>query len=232
MKSFNDLFPENLYHSYVVEGNPETTPTLLRTFLEERGDIEKQSPDVLFQIYDSFTVEDSSQIKEWHSELGITDGKRICIIGTKFINHDAERTLLKIIEEPAENTHFFIVVSNADMLLDTILSRAHIVKVSWVENNLLKINAQDFFKSIPKIRIKIVEDIISKHKDDEGSGGIRYSAIELINGLEKLVYDKWKADKKNSGIQFSLDELSKAREYLSLPGASVKMILEHIALVL
>lgn len=232
MDKFKDLFPSNLYHSYVVEGNPSSIPEELREFFVRRGDIQIQSPDTFFQICDSFTMDDSSKLKEWHSLLGTSGSKRVCIIGAKFINHDAERTLLKIIEEPAVDTHFFLVVPNSKVLQDTILSRVHVVKTIELESNLLKISTAEFIGSTLKQRLDSITEIIGEHKDDEGSGGVRYSAMEFINSLEKTVYEKWKSDKKNSNLQFSLEELAHARDYLSTPGASVKMILEHIALVL
>ena len=226
MSSISALFPKDLYHSYIVEGDPEVTTFSLREQLEA------QSADVLCQVYDSFTIEDGRKIKEWHSERGTSDGKRICIIGAKFINHDAERTLLKIIEEPQEGTHFFIVVPNSQMLLDTIVSRAHVVKVDKEENTLSKKDALEFYKSTPKDRIDLVADMIEENKDNIGSGGLRFSAIKLINDLERIVYAQFQNDKNNKEIKFTLGELNKAREYLALPGASVKMILEHISLVL
>jgi len=240
----DNLFPENLYHSYIVEGDPETTSLDLRKFLEERGEVEVQSPDVLFQMYDSFTMTDSQKIKQWHSESGITDGKRICIIGTKFINREAERTLLKIIEEPAVNTHFFLVVPNALVLLDTIRSRTHTIKI----NNLPKdsplgypkgqsfgYNEEEVKKFIslsPKDRIDFITKIIKKHKDLESSGRLRFVAIQLINEIEKNIFEKFKLNKNDKNNQFVLQELQKNREYLNSPGCSVKMILEHLALVI
>ncbi len=229
--SFKDLFPNTLYHSYIVEGDPDTVALDLRVYLEERGDASRASSDVLCQVYNSFTVEDSEKIKEWHSEMGITETKKICIIGTKFINHDAERTLLKMIEEPKADTHFFIVVPNSRMLLDTILSRAHVIKVRKENVDRAK-NALGFYKSKSKDRIKLVSDLIEEHKDSIGSGSVRFHATELINGLEEIVRKKFLSDKTNKDIQFALDELGKARDYLSLPGASVKMILEHLAIVI
>ena len=62
---FEELFPENLYHSYVIEGNPEEVVYLLRVYLEERGDINKNSPDVMLNLYDAFNIEDVAlEIKE------------------------------------------------------------------------------------------------------------------------------------------------------------------------
>lgn len=232
MIDFTNLFPKKLYHSYVIEGDPATLPFSLVKFLESKNYIEKQNPDTFLQIYDSFTIEDSKKIKEWHSEKGVSSGKHVCIIGTKFINHDAERTLLKIIEEPSEDSHFFIIVPNSQVLLDTIISRVHIIKTNEGEDELDQKAAKDFLNNQKAKRIDMVAKIIDTHEDDIGSGGIRYSAIKFINGLESIIYEKWKSDKNNKELLFSLEELSKAREYLSLPGSSVKMILEHIALVI
>jgi hypothetical protein len=229
MNIFKNLLPHNLYHTYIIESDSDITVPSLLEYLESTGSMNKNSADMLCQNYDAFSVEDSLKIKEWHLERGIEDKKRICIINTKFINNDAERTLLKILEEPASNTHFFIIVPNASVLLDTIKSRAHVIRLSneTSGNN----NAEKFIKSSIAERLKTIEQIIAEHKDSDNSGGLRHEAISLINGIEKTIYQKWKSDKEPN-FNFILDELSKSRECLSIPGASVKMVLENIALVI
>ncbi len=232
MSILANLFPKDLYHSYIVEADPSDTVFLIRDFLIERGDIESVNSGVLCQIYDGFNIEDGRMIKEWHSRKNNTEYKNICIIGAKFINHDAEQTLLKILEEPQENTHFFIVVPNSQFLLDTIVSRSHVVKLDSESTLISKKDIETFYKNKAKDRIELVAKMIEKYKDAEGSGGLRYEAINLVNGLESMVYNKFKKDVNNEENKFVLGEIAKARDYLSLPGASVKMILEHIALVL
>ncbi len=232
MNILNNLFPENLYHSYVVEGNPETVTHDLLELLKDREEIKSKSPDVFLKVYDSFTMADSNKIKEWHAELGVGGGKRICIIGADFINHDAERTLLKIIEEPADNTHFFIVVPNASILLDTIRSRTHLVVTPKKENNLVKKDAQEFISLNPRGRIDFISKRIKKYKNIESNSKLRNDSILLINEIEKIIFEKFKLNKKNKELQFVLEEIQEKRKYLNLPGSSVKMILEHLALVL
>lgn len=229
---FEKLFPKNLYHSYVVEGEPNKTATELLKFLEVRGEIESQSPDVLCQIYESFTMNDSGEIKDWHSRRGITEGKKICIISTKFINREAEQALLKIIEEPAINTHFFIIVPDASLLAETILSRVHLIKIKQSSNIDMKKDAFLFIASSPKDRINKVALIIKENKDEENSGQLRYYSISFVNEIESIIYQKFKKDRNDKKIKFILEELQKSREYLSTSGASVKMILEHLALVI
>lgn len=231
MNAFKDLLPVRLYHSYVIEGDPSVTPSSLVEFLKVRGDIENKNSDLLYQIYESFSIDDSNQIKDWHSKSGITDGKRICIIGTKFINREAEQSLLKIIEEPAENTHFFIIIPDSSVLSSTIISRVHVVKTEYVDDKEIKKEAISFLESSVKDRVEMVALIIKKNKEVENSGQLRYYATSFINELENIFYQKWKINKKDKKIIFILQELQKMRGYLSTPGASVKMILEHLALV-
>lgn len=232
MNIFEELLPSNLYHSYVIEGDGNVIVKELLGFLEARGDIEKNSSDVLSQFYESFTMEDSEYIKDWHSKLGITDGKRICIIATKFINREAEQTLLKIIEEPLSNTHFFIIVPDASVLLPTIISRTHTIKIEPQDNKLLQKEVISFLKLSPKERIDTVALMIKNNKDEENSGQLRYYATSFVNELESIFYQKWKIDRSDTNTQFILEELQKARGYLSTPGAGVKMILEHISLLI
>jgi DNA polymerase III delta prime subunit len=226
------LFPADLYHSYVVEGEPNLTKEKLLDFLVSRGEINKSSPDVICQMYESFTMDDTSQIKDWHSRLGVSNGKKVCIIATKFINREAEQSLLKIIEEPAVNTHFFIIVPDSSLLLDTIISRTHLIKPSQTKDLEIKKSVSLFISSNPAERIKKVAEIIEKNKDKENSGQLRYYVTQFVNEIESLIYQKFKKNIKDYKAKFVLGELQKSREYLSTPGASVKMILEHLALVI
>ena len=230
--NLSQLFPKDLFHSYVVEGDPEELPYLLHGFLEERGDVEKKSPDTLIQIYDAFGIQDSGKIKEWHQNKAIGGNKKMCIIGAKFINREAEQSLLKMIEEPNSGTHFFLVVPDSSLLADTILSRVHIIKNIEVDFEKEDKMALEFWKLSPSIRIEKIGEIIKEFKDEENSGGLRYKAISLINATERIVYDKWKKDLNNEDTKFVLEELKNCRSFLSTPGASVKMILEHIALII
>jgi DNA polymerase III delta prime subunit len=232
MNGFADLLSKDLYHSYIVEGDPGTTPAILEEFLIGQGSIEKGSIDMLCQNYDSFGVDDSAQIKEWHSEERMTEGKRICIISTKFINHDAERALLKMLEEPQANTHFFIIVPQASALLDTIISRSHVICIDRAQDISFKDRAKKFVGSTISKRIDIVAELVEEHKDSENSGALRFGAMELIKEIEQIYYERFEKDKTDTTVQYVLAELAKNRDYLRTPGAGVKMILEHIALVI
>ncbi len=232
MDSMKNLFPENLYHSYLIEGDPISTVPLLLEFLEQRDDVGKNNSDILCQNFDSFTIADTPLIKDWNSKRGISEKKKICIIGAKFINREAEQSLLKVIEEPKINSHLFLVIPNASVLLDTIKSRTHLVRILNNEASSFKKISNNFLKVPVNGRLEIIADLMDKNKNSENSGNLRFQATEIVNELERLSYEKFKTNKLDKDTQFILEELKKARMYLSTPGASVKMILEHIALVI
>jgi hypothetical protein len=141
-------------------------------------------------------------------------------------------TLLKIFEEPARGTHFFLVVPDSSVLLGTILSRAHVIKKENKTDTELKTKVEKFISSSPKERLDTVAEIIERNKDNEGSGSLRHEAIEFINQIESCLFEKAKIKDNYGEYSFIFDELKKSRFYLGTPGAGVKMILEHIALVL
>ena len=232
MSVFDKLLPHDLYHSYVIEGEPKTTAEELLKFLEVHIGKDFNNEDLFFHIYESFAMDDSREIKDWHSKLGVMNGKKVCIIATKFINREAEQTLLKIIEEPAEDTHFFIIVPDASLLSATILSRVHIVKIEQKSDKDIKKEVVNFIACNKTKRIDSVALIIKNNKDEENSGQLRYYATSFVTELEAIFYEKFKKDKNNKETIFILEELQKSRNYLSTPGASVKMILEHLALVI
>lgn len=224
---FQKLFPKDLYHSYVIEGHLErTTEELFNYFKKDKN------PDIFYQKYEALTIEDSREIKFWHSQRAMDDSKKFCIIATKFINSEAEQALLKIIEEPKTNTHFFIIIPDINLLKDTIISRVHQIKTEKFIEEDQKEFVNNFISLPIKERLEKILLIIKEHKDQESSAPLRDYIISFINELEDIFYNKFKNDKKNIKINFILEELQKCRYYLSKSGSSAKMILEHLALVI
>ena len=222
------LFPEKLNHSYVIEGDRDDISIEVFNFIKERYG---KDTEVLFQTYEAFKINDSRVIHEWNLNKTVENKKRFCIIASKYINHEAERTLLKIIEEPNENTHFFIIVPNSLALLDTILSRVHIVKPQRDnKDGEIKNEAEKFIKMKIKDRFDFVGKVVKSYEDSDGAT-LRFYVTIFLNFIERFFYKKLK-EKKDTKILEILEEINDKRKYLSQPGSSPKMILEHIAIML
>ena len=54
-------------------------------------------------------------------------GKKIFIICVNNFSLDAQNVLLKMFEEPIENTHFFLIVPDTNALLKTFVSRFYLI---------------------------------------------------------------------------------------------------------
>ena len=230
MNIFEEQIGDNLHHTYLVEGDSNIMSGMLLNFLESRGVNVHGNPNIFTESYESLTIDQVRLIKQYHSEKASMPGAKIFIISALTINHEAEHALLKIFEEPAENTHLFFILPQVDTLPATLLSRAHVVREHHPEKNIVLTRTKEFLAQPPKDRIAMVASIIALHKDAETSANLRDDARMLIDGCEKIIREKNKIITKDDA--WNLEEIMKARKYLSTSGASVKMILEHLALVL
>lgn len=227
---FENLFPEKFYHAYLVEGDPTVTHLNLKDYLMSLESFRPDNTDIFIETYDALDMDQSGVIKEWHTLASSSGGSRLCIIGTKNINREAEQSLLKILEEPGEKTHFFIVVPDVSVVLPTILSRCHTIKIakmdkyeSWVAK---------YLSSNPSGRLDMVGSLIKEFDDVEGSAALRHEAKLILNSLEIYLFKKYKKDPKdNAKLSDTIEEIIKLKKYLRNPGSSVKMILEHVSLV-
>jgi DNA polymerase-3 subunit delta' len=60
----------------------------------------------------------------------------------EFLGKEGNR-LLKIIEEPPENTHFILVAENQDLILNTILSRCQLIKIPTLTDEEVKLGLME-----------------------------------------------------------------------------------------
>ena len=96
------LVKNNLHHAYLIEGTKETIiPEILEFFKD----------DEIVQItLDSFKIEDARNLKSYASEKSFPDVKKIFVISTNSFLLEAQQALLKMFEDPIENSHFFVIV--------------------------------------------------------------------------------------------------------------------------
>ena len=170
-------------------------------------------------------------MKSWQN-LSPEGERKVHVIYTDFITNEAQNALLKLLEEPTPRTHIIFATPQPDMLLPTLLSRVHVVhaknnastkqKVGVFENTSI-----DAFIAMTRAeRIALISKIIEKSDSDEASAEVREKAISFIEAIEQLLaQDLLKNHSK-------IEQLLALKKYLYFSGASVKMILETIALTL
>ncbi len=230
MNSFDTKIGNTLFQTYFIEyTNPKTREEFLE-YLQSKNIQVYANPNVLNEVYESFTIDNVRTLSEHHNEKSTGVEKKIFIIEALTINHEAHNALLKMLEEPTENTHFFFLLPRVDTLPDTLKSRAHLIYEDHTKNIQGQDKGMEFLEQNPKERIDTIAMIVTKHKGAETSAPLRDEARVLLDACEYIIRNQ--ESTINKDVHFQLNELLKAKKYLSTPGASVKMILEHIALVI
>jgi DNA polymerase III delta prime subunit len=214
------------HHAYFVHSFKDSINNLKEHLKDKFGIEHSQNPDFFHEKYESLSIDESRRIKESHLSKGFIEGsKRIFIIETDSITHEAQNSLLKIFEEPNEDTHFFLVMPSVEVLLPTLRSRLYILNSpdETQSGELIK-TAQSFLKMNMKDRVAFVDDLAKRISDDEAT---RNDAIEFLAALEISLY-KNNLEKNRAGLEAIL----KARTYLNDRSPSVKQLLEYVALSL
>ena len=151
--------------------------------------------------------------------------RRIFVIAFNFITHQAQNAFLKLFEEPNPGTHFFLITRSAEVLLPTLRSRLEIISPTFISHRVTDKRGaglvEKFLKTAPGKRT----DLFKKVLDDKD----KTAAIVFLNELEMKLHAR--EDFSNPANSLVLEEILKVRSYLHDSGASMKMLLEHIALL-
>ncbi len=223
MDSFKKL-KELTHHAYYLLGGYDE----LLSILEKNHGLTLQgNPDFFNKTYEIFTVDDARELKTAHSMRPVhSSGKKIFVVQMNGITTEAQNALLKLLEEPAEYAHFFLIIPSAHLLLPTVKSRLSFIETGAKSVNELgneSVDAKAFLKASQPKRLdiikKLVEDISKEKKT-------RQDAITFLNAIEKEVYEQ-KGVKNGAG---ALEVISKASSYMNDRAPSVKMLLEYVAM--
>jgi DNA polymerase III delta prime subunit len=220
MKILKETFENtgNLHHAYLLEGEKEHIRESLLNFIEQTLKHPIQgNPDFWHEKFESFAIDDARKLREMQSVKPLVHPRKIFIAEVFTMTVEAQNALLKIFEEPAEGTHFFLLADSADTFLPTLRSRM-IVIANEAAHDQKNTAAKKFLESTHAERISFVTSIIEE-KD-------KAAASKLIDGL---IYELGKKPQTYASV---LQELLQARSFLSDRSPSLKLILEHISLIL
>jgi DNA polymerase III delta prime subunit len=240
------LDKNNLHHAYLIEGKKEEIIPDVLAFLKEIGVETKGNQDFNQISVDSFKIDDARNLKSQSIEKGLSAnlptgqaGKKVFIILVNNFLIEAQNTLLKMFEEPIDNTIFFLIVPDTAIILPTLLSRFYLIKIKSDGGDELR-QAEEFLKMSLTDRISFVKEMTAKNKDEDDEENqeavsiesVRSKAIKFLNALETVLHKKLIVDSGLTTIQVDyFYQISKAREYLSVPGSSAKSLMESVALV-
>lgn len=212
------------HHAYFIQSFAGGVDRLKAYLKEKFGISHAQNPDFYHEKFEVLGIDESRRIKENHlSKSFETGGKRIFLIEASGITHEAQNSLLKIFEEPNVDSHFFLIMPTAEILLPTLRSRLLIIKNEEEGDGSKAIaDAEKFIKLSKKDKIAFVDEIAKDISDEKAK---KSDAQEFLAALEFVLY-------KKDGLKNikGLKAILKARDYMNDRSPSVKQLLEYVAM--
>lgn len=171
--------------------------------------------------FDTFSIADARELKTLQAER--SEGAKVFVVKYAVMLPEAQNALLKVLEEPRPNTYFFFVNSAIEQLLPTLQSRLELVSdVHTGGEQETVLDAKTFISTSLDKRFDMVAELVKGAKDEELT---KQSVMEFFDQLEQLVHTTPLTKEKAS----SLETLTLARSLLAKNGASIKMILDMVA---
>jgi len=245
-KHFNK---NNLHHAYLIEGKKEINLPLVLELLNELKINISNNPDFYHLELDSFKMKDGEFLKSLTSNKSFSDkegSKKIFIISANSFLLEAQNSLLKVFEEPIEDTHFFVLTPSVSVFIPTLLSRFYVIREDIDEQSINK-EVDNFLKSSKFQRIEFLKVLLKgPNRDDEDEDeddneveeilvdSPKSKALKFLDSLElalhKNLYKKSTSNTDSKNIKSIFEQIFKVRKYLRQPGSSAKSLMESVAL--
>ena len=220
------------YHAFVIEAEAEAGIAVAQAWAREQLGMKiENNPDVVVQCYGLLSVEDARRVSELVAGKAFTGDTKVVIIAATRAYHEAQNALLKLFEEPPKGTYLFLIMPSLGGLLPTLRSRVQVLPASLSSDGRPKIRisdvAEEFVKASKEKRSVMIKKLMSG-RDEEERRELRDEALAIVNGIEAVVYKRG----IGSADAALLSDIATLRGYLHDRSAPVRMILEHLSLVI
>ena len=234
-----------MHNSFLIEAEAEEGINIAQIWAKKELGMEtEKNPDFVILRYGLFSVDNARSVLDVATGAPFSGEYKVIIITASRAYHEAQNALLKLFEEPPKNTYIFFILPSLGGILPTLRSRVAILSNSNVGLPMSYMPAEEFIKANKEKRSAIIKKLTSG-KDEEERRELRDDAISIVNGIEAIAY-KWRQrgdslrgpqgvsslPQFQQGVSLLLSDIAVLREYLYDRSAPVKMILEHLSLVI
>lgn len=217
------------HHAYLIEGLLEECLGFVKTASMEVGFSTEANPDFRHSHYETLGIDEARELKSAQSQRPMYGDRKVFAISCDVITREAQNSLLKVFEEPTAGTTIILIVRDSRVILPTLKSRLIIIPMAPIGTRPIQGESLDrageflITDRSARAALPFIKKIITD-KD-------KIAAVDFLNELEMFLSmktDLKKIDKEATGV---FEEISKCRSYLSDRAPSVKMIIEHLCLV-
>ncbi len=214
---------KELHHAYFIEGPRNAAFSALTSFFEnEVGMPTRGNPDFWHAEFETLGIDEGRLLKEMQMLMPVAGERKVFVIMADFMTREVQNSLLKVFEEPTAGTHFFLIMPSASVLLPTLSSRL-VITTMQTENIPYADEAKQFLASSTAKRLELVKGFI-ENKD-------KAEAISFLNALEDVTRKACKGNSITADEASFLREIISCRSYMNDRAPSVKILLEHLALL-
>lgn len=221
----------NRHHAFVIEAEAEEGIGAAQAWVEKELGIKiTGNPDVVVMKYGLLSVDDARRVSELAAGAPFAGEYKVVIIAAGRAYHEAQNALLKIFEEPPVGTYLFLIMPSLGGLLPTLRSRIQLLDIHvGPRRSYIPEVVGEFMKASREERSAMIKKLTSG-KDDEKKRELRDEAIAIVNSIEAAAYSReGQTFTKNAAL---LSDIAELRGHLYDRSAPVKMILEHLSLVI
>jgi DNA polymerase III delta prime subunit len=224
----------NRHHAFVIEAGAEEGIEVAQAWAKkELGMHIENNPDIVVMRYGLLSVADARRVTELAAGAPFAGKHKVIIVVASRAYHEAQNALLKLFEEPPPGTYLFLVLSTVGGLLPTLRSRVQILgqkTKNKKQKTTLPEATEQFLKASREKRSALIKKVTAG-KDEEERRELREEAIALLNGIEAVAYESMKKGSSKTTAAL-LSDISTLRGHLYDRSAPVRMILEHLSLVI
>ncbi len=213
------------HHAFLLVGDRELLLVSLQAFLSKEYRVTiSGNPDVSVREHERFGIDEARELQRSAFGKAFVDRKYF-VLSCAALTHEAQNALLKLLEEPPQDTLFFIIVSRAEDLLPTLRSRLFPLSLATSQKGKEdETLAHDFLRAAGAKRLALLVEMLEE-KDKE-------KAMGLLNGIEEILYRLASPQNMDMQTRNALSEIIALRRYVSGRSPSLKPILEHLAVTL
>jgi len=223
-------------HAYFIVGTGEEGIAQATAVAEREWGIKThENPDLSILRYGLFSVDDARNLVT--ASGPIAGDRKLVIISVKRIFHEAQNALLKLFEEPPEDTTLVLVVPSAGVLLHTLRSRLMPLPNVSAEGTAREHTEEivnQFLKANANERKKLCDHLLARSGSDkeEERQQARFDSVRLVEGLLLTARKEALAGNKSREVRLYTAELVGFLPTLHTRSAPLKLILEHLQLVI
>jgi len=229
------------HHAFVIEAEAEEGIEVAQAWAERELGMKVHpstslgaggNPDVVVMKYGLLSVDDARRVSLLAAGKAFAGEHKVVITAASRAYHEAQNALLKLFEEPPAGTYLFLIMPTLGGLLPTLRSRVQVLKgtVPQLRSGRQEIaNAAEQFLAATKEKRSALIKKLTSGKDEEERRENREEALAIVNGIEAVAYLSGRGTSRHREM---LEEIQVLRGHLYDRSAPVRMILEHLSLVI